>query len=93
LHPGPFLGGHSSEFTVVTLFVVHSCARVMQAAAIECDDFHIAVLMNCVEYKKQKNQSISIKMPFNVYSLFLKKLRLLSRLPGMQYIPVIVIDS
>jgi hypothetical protein len=28
--------------------------KIVQDAAIKCDDFEIAVLMNWVEYKKQK---------------------------------------
>ena len=60
--------------------------------AVECDSFHIAVLMNQVEYKKSKKlQNISNKMPFNVCSLLLKNYISKSGLPRMQLTPVIVI--
>jgi hypothetical protein len=39
----------------------------IQNGAIECDDFQIAVLINCVEYKKQKRSlSISSEILFNL---------------------------
>lgn len=45
----------------------------IQAAAIECDDFQMAVLMNWVECKKHKKlRSISSTMPFNIRVLLLK---------------------
>ena len=44
-------------------------------AARECDDFHIVVLFNYVEYKKHKNsRSISSKMPLNIRLLLFKKI-------------------
>jgi len=39
----------------------------MQDAAIEFDDFRIAVLMNCVEYKKQKNTIKLTNRPLRSY--------------------------
>ena len=42
------------------------------SAAGECDDFQIIVLMNCVEYKKQKKNNVNIKTPFNICILYLK---------------------
>jgi hypothetical protein len=47
--------------------------RHVQDAAIECDYFQIAVLMNLVEYKKHKKlRNISSKMTFNIRLLLLK---------------------
>jgi hypothetical protein len=63
---------------------------MIQNTAIVCDDFQAAVLTDRVEYKKQKKlRSISSKIPFNTFLLFFI-LRLLSGLPGVQYIPVTV---
>jgi hypothetical protein len=38
----------------------------MQNAATECDSFQFLVLMNYVEYKEQRLQIISSKMPLNI---------------------------
>jgi hypothetical protein len=68
--------------------------RIMQGAAIECDSIQISVLVNRVEYKKHKTlRSSGIKMPFYIRSLLCYKIRRLSGLPGVQYIPVIVIGD
>jgi len=64
----------------------------MGGGARECDDFHIVVLINYVEYEKHKNSwSIGSKMPLNSLLFPFKKFRLLVSPPGMKCIPVIMI--
>ena len=44
----------------------------LQGAAIEYEDFRIAVLMIRVEYKEQQLRRINSEMPFNICCLFFK---------------------
>jgi len=60
-----------------------------QFAAIRCDDFQVAILMNRVEYKKQN----SCKMLFHIRVLLKNNWVSLSGLPGVQYIPVTLIGN
>lgn len=51
------------------LLILHKTwiTKLIQGAALECDDFQITVSMKWVEYKKHKLlQIISSKMPFNI---------------------------
>lgn len=69
-----------------------SICKLIWGAARKCDDFHIVVLINYVEYNKHKNsRSIGSKLPLNIRLLHLKKFRLLVGPPGIKCIPVVMI--
>ena len=38
--------------------------------AVECDDFQVAVLMNQVEYKEQRNYGISVEKCYLIYAFY-----------------------
>jgi len=50
----------------------YSIPDLLQVAATECGYFQIAILMNRVEYKKQRNDGVSAVKCHLMYAFFLE---------------------
>jgi len=89
LHGGELSAWRFSRFTSPVGRGVRASST--QFAAIRCDNFQVAVLMNRIEYN-QKKRSNSCKMLFHIRVL-LKNWVCLCGLPGVQYTPVTFIGN
>jgi hypothetical protein len=67
--------------------------NIIQGVAVECDDTHIADRMTRIEYKETNLRDIDNKIPFSTSLYFKKKVPLQSSIPGLQYIPVVVMRN